>query len=356
MSFLAGKELVCMNTDFEMPIRCASHRPTLSSIASLGGASVFGQSLYRRLTLFRPVINLRAIVLGGLGAAALVIAGCEQETPAAANGETKVVSQPKNGAPEPLFADIEEAPAAANGDSAMVSESENGAPEPMAAAADESAPAQPMSAASALSVALEPAMPMFPWPPPRASASQVVPLQFFADAGDAQLTLGDVERQIREALDATGYFERSYFAVPQGFAMVTRIERINDDGTPKPGDERWSATPGLAGALELGKYLRGLFTARVGRYRAIVFAITPVPFHQSDVSVARDVVEDWLAEGFNVLPASVAVLPFTPGFACTALIYEFEARENQQIANLIAPSQLLGRRHLERAGVWQALQ
>ncbi len=259
--------------------------------------------------------KLRRKVLTGLGlAAALVLAGCEQETPAAANGETKVVSQPKNGAPES------------------------------------------MAAASAPPAAHEPAMPSFPWPPPRASASQVVPLQFFTEAGVAELTLGDVERQIRDALDSTGYFERSYFAVPQGFAIVTRIEQINDDGTPKSGDERWSASPGLAGARELVKYLRGLFTTRVGRYRTIVFVITPVPFSLSDAVVSREEMDNFIAEGFNILPTSVAALPFAPGFACTALIYEFEARENQQIANLIAPSQLLGRMHLERAGVWQALQ
>ena len=268
--------------------------------------------------------GLRAIVLSVLGlVAVLAFAGCEQETPAAPNGGS----------------------AAKNGDS-----------EPVTAAADLSAAVQPIAAASSPSAAPEPAMPMFPWPPPRASASQVVPLQFFTDAGNAELKLGEIERQIRDALDATGYFERSYFAAPQGFAIVTRIERINDDGSSKSVDERWSDTPGLAGNFDLSSYLRGLFTARVGRFRTIVFVISAAPFHQADAGVSRDEVEDWLAEGFNVLPASVAALPFTADYACTALIYEFEARENRQVANLIAPSRLLGRLHLERAGVWGALQ
>ncbi len=311
--------------------------------------------------------GLRAIALGGLGlVAVLAIAGCDERAVPAPNGETKAVSEAKNGGLQPVAksADVAAPPppmAAASADMASsqpasAASAQPASSQPAAAAADDSGLINSIADISASLAAPEPAMPMFPWPPPRASASQVVPLQFFTDAGNADLKLGAVEQQIRDALDATGYFERSYFATPQGFAIVTRIERINDDGSLKSVDERWSDTPGLGGNFDLSSYLRGLFTARVGRFRTIVFVITAAPFHQADAGVSRDEVENWLAEGFNVLPASIAALPFTADYACTALIYEFESRENRQVANLIAPSRLLGRLHLERAGVWAALQ
>lgn len=48
-----------------------------------------------------------------------------------------------------------------------------------------------------------------------------------------------------------------YFTVPEGFAVVTRLERISADGTPlSPG--RWSLETGPMRSFDLGEYLRRL--------------------------------------------------------------------------------------------------
>src|SRR5262249_41929886 len=76
-----------------------------------------------------------------------------------------------------------------------------------------------------------PAIPDFPGPPPRASAWAAVPNALVL-AGAQTPTFEEVEARLGRALDAAGYYQRSLFAVPHGFAVVTQLERIEADGVP----------------------------------------------------------------------------------------------------------------------------
>jgi hypothetical protein len=196
-------------------------------------------------------------------------------------------------------------------------------------------------------------VPHFPWPPPRASASVVIPAGFIRTSDMAAPTLGDVDQAIAAALDGGGYVERSYFAAPGGFAMVTRLERIHSDGTPMQEAERWRVDAQPLASFSLGAYLQALFTAPSGHYRIIVFVVSSVPFAQSEAEVSRSEALAWLHEGLNRLPASIAGSAYTDRHAVTALIYEFE-QPGRQDAVLVLPGNLTGRTHLERALLWQA--
>jgi hypothetical protein len=69
-------------------------------------------------------------------------------------------------------------------------------------------------------------LPDFPWPPPKPSAGAHISfnkLNKFA-------TFGDINKIISSALDSGEYDERSYFNVPNGFAIVTRLEQIDPYG------------------------------------------------------------------------------------------------------------------------------
>ncbi len=198
-------------------------------------------------------------------------------------------------------------------------------------------------------------IPQFPWPPPRASASAVIPAAFVKPGGVDTATLGDVADEISAALDTGGYFERSYFGAPGGFAMVTRLERINPDGTPTDEAERWTVGALPLTSFSLAAYLRALFTAPSGHYRIIVFVVSSQPFAQSETEVQRDEALAWLSDGLNRLPDNMALAPFTPQHTVTALIYEFEQPGNQE-AMLMLPAHLMGRVHLQRAQLWDALR
>jgi hypothetical protein len=195
-------------------------------------------------------------------------------------------------------------------------------------------------------------IPAFPWPPPKASASEVVPSDFFIHGG--RPSLGQVANQVDDALDETGYLERSFFWVPDGFAMVTRLEQINSDGTVKEGAERWGSETTSLKDFSLTSYLTALFTAQPGYYRIIVFIVSPHPFSQSNINIEEEEAKAWLHKGLNKLPPSLADHQFSADYSCTALIYEF--LKTRQQTNLMIPSPQQGRTHLQLAGLWEALK
>jgi len=169
-------------------------------------------------------------------------------------------------------------------------------------------------------------------------------------------SLRDVERRISEVLQENGYFESSYYAVPDGFALVTSIEQINDDGTPKEGLQRWSLKVPPLSEFSLSAYLRALFRAPPGYYRVIVFIVTPHPIVQSEAKVTPKEAGDWLKKGADRLPGAIGALDFSrEGYACTALVYEFSRRTESDEPAILDPGNIPGRIHLVKAGLWEAL-
>jgi len=197
-------------------------------------------------------------------------------------------------------------------------------------------------------------IPVFPWPPPAASARVVVPDPFLRRR--SPWLVRDAEQAIRYALDANGYLERSYFAVPDGFALVTRLESFYDDGRSKEGSARWVADVGPLRSFSLKEYLRALLSATPGHYRVIVFIVTPVPFSESKAKVSVDETPLWLNSGLNTLPVSIGEREYSPNHVCTALIYEFTQREQhgQAIENI--PGRIPGDQHLVKAKIWPAFE
>ena len=193
-----------------------------------------------------------------------------------------------------------------------------------------------------------PGPPDFPWPPPTPSALQPLP----GPLGQLGfLTLGQMADWITQTLDRRSYFDRSYHAVPNGFALVTRLERINDDGTPFAGGERWPTDLTAAG-FSLARYLQALFAAPAGRYRVLVFVVTSELVTPSGERPTERYMLGLLSGGADRLPASVRDAPLTPDHTCVALIYEFERRGLQGQPALLVPGHLTGRDHLVAAGLW----
>jgi hypothetical protein len=213
-------------------------------------------------------------------------------------------------------------------------------PPPTAGAEPPQGPAPPAS------------FPTFPWPPPSASAVQ--PLPDPAPQLGASPTLGRVAAWIEGALEKTGYFDRSFLAVPEGFAMVTRLEQINEDGMPVSETTRWPVeidSPGFS----LARYLEALFHAPEGRYRVIVFVVTSEPVAPSRERPTQREMLGYLSGGADRLPPPLRDAAYTPEHRCTALVYEFERRGLQGRAALLVPGRLPGRNHLVGAGLWRAL-
>jgi len=192
-----------------------------------------------------------------------------------------------------------------------------------------------------------PPLPQVPWPPPSASASYVLPDDLF----QSYPTVGQVVTALLYALENKGYVERSFFLTPQGgVALVTRLERIKDDGSPS--GERWPSSHGQSDSTEgLLKFLQGLFYVDPGHYRVIVFVLQDLPFSQAPQSITAPEAQSWLSSGGNVLPPEIAKRLFSGGH-CTVLVYEF-ASDGTKVRTVV--SSLTGKQHLERTGLLSAL-
>jgi hypothetical protein len=200
----------------------------------------------------------------------------------------------------------------------------------------------------------------FPWPPPLASAELVLPRTAFEFNGKVR-TFEDINSLLTAALDSSGYAERSYYDVPGGFALVTRIEHVDAHGRPL--SPRWSTIEGPMQSFSLSAYIRMLFTSEPGHYRVIVMAVSSVPFSQSDKPLSQPDAEKLLTSGTNTLPPSIgsksATMETTGNAApvvCTALIYEWKTsiEHGKHVTSLVLPSPIGADAHMQASGLWQA--
>ncbi|MEX2497486.1 MAG: hypothetical protein WD397_01260 [Wenzhouxiangellaceae bacterium] len=220
-----------------------------------------------------------------------------------------------------------------------------------AAEAAARAEAERMAAERAEAAAAE--LPSFPWPPPKASTVMNLNDSALRMSGHST-TLGQLDEQLGQALSGAGYVERSYFSVPDGFALVTRLEQIGPDGTPLDPPDRWSADAGPVRQFDLRTVLRALFTANPGYFRILVFVVSPHPFNQSKEMVRREEAMEWLQEGMNRLPSAVARGRYTSIFRTTVLVYEFEKSEFSD--PLLISGRLTARTHLQRSGLLPSIE
>ncbi len=201
------------------------------------------------------------------------------------------------------------------------------------------------------------ALPEFPWPPPKPSSVAVLTLGTVGDAAGVGARLRDVDSRISEALAKGGYDERSYYGVPGGFAIVTRLEQITPDGYPVMSN-RWATelAPISLREFSLSKYLEALFSVPKGHYRIFVFIVTANLVVQSGTPVTQGEAKSWVVEGANTLPEWIGSQPYTKEHSSTVYIYEFVQSGVGEEANQNIPSVITGRQHLERAGLWDALE
>lgn len=197
-------------------------------------------------------------------------------------------------------------------------------------------------------------LPEFPWPPPPYSTRLKLERDLLV-AGQATPSNGSVAARMEQALVANGYTQVSYYAVPNGFAMVTQIERI-DPHAASAAEQRWSTQidPVSLIPFDLGAYLRALLGKNGDSFRVIVFSFTPTPFTTSGEPIPPAEAMAWVEKGATALPAALAAKPYGSATLCTALVYEF--RISSLGTALQRPSEFDGAQHLRAAGILDALE
>lgn len=191
-----------------------------------------------------------------------------------------------------------------------------------------------------------------PWPPPTPTSQDTIARSLVL--GTAAGSWGAVADRFDAALSAAGYEDRAYYAVPGGFALATRIERIDRDGRPLSEPTRWVGSSGRR-AWTLEAVLRELAGVPVGHYRTLVFVFSDTPFRSRPAPVTEALAERWRMDGFNRLPAALRGTPYGEAFRCDVLVYEFEQGAAGQPARFVDAG-LAARRHLEASRILARLE
>ncbi|MBP6825844.1 MAG: hypothetical protein KA165_04695 [Saprospiraceae bacterium] len=166
-------------------------------------------------------------------------------------------------------------------------------------------------------------IPRFPWPPPGCGTAKV--LESSAMAGCS--TLGQADARLCKGLDAKGFGKRSYFIVPNGFALVTQLEHYNANGTSAPADQRWLDYPLQESFSDQIKYIEeNLEVTPPGYFRIFVFIVTDKEFASSP-QISGDEAKKWLLSGGTSLPEDLADDNYTARHHVTAIVYKFEAKK-----------------------------
>jgi hypothetical protein len=194
-------------------------------------------------------------------------------------------------------------------------------------------------------------LPYFPWPPPQLYQNQTLIEQLSTSSH----TLGDVNAWLRQALQANSYEQRSYFQVPNGFALVTQLEQFKTDGTPKAGPDRWKDYPVQENFEGVWDYLKSLVMPTPGNFRIFVFIVTDQPYGHSSQRVGKEEAVGWLSNGLNRLPPKIASMPLNSHHYLDVLIYEFEAPQSTKICQQKWPGIVNAQTHLKNSGIAKSL-
>lgn len=185
-------------------------------------------------------------------------------------------------------------------------------------------------------------LPHLPWPPPPPSSMITFGREMDrATLGRPEETLAQIERRlVRRLLRADPGFDSRLFGIPNGFAMVAKLEQIDERGRPLPGTERWLDV--RPPPRTMSDYLLRLFFAPPGYYRNFVFLFTDLSNFRFGTSPLAD-----MRGGGTVLPPEIARQPFASKHAYV-LVYSFERRDRGRARPF---TRLGGLAHLEGAGL-----
>lgn len=195
--------------------------------------------------------------------------------------------------------------------------------------------------------------PSFPYPPPIASAQDILPIGTLKKIKN----LDSLDAILTKSLTECGYIDKCYYSVPNGFALVTAVEQFNiEDGSSLLGKERWSSKISFFKDFSLAKYIKALFSANKGHFRFMIFWISSEPMMQSNRNLTADDLLILPKQGADRLPDEIGEKLLTSKYKCTVLIYEFEKSELDKEATFVEKSELLGITHLNKSNIINVIE
>ena len=197
-------------------------------------------------------------------------------------------------------------------------------------------------------------IPTYPVWPPETPSSRASLDRFIAKR--TGMSLYDAGQKLIGSFEDADYLEHSFYSAPGGFVLVTRIEKIGEDGRALEGAERYRL-PNQRSDPSMTDYIRDLFLeAPPGFYRYIAIVVSNEPYRTSGASLANSEAIKRLRQGSNDLDRSYRGLPFSAEYKVDALIYEFRKDSKSGKAQMLDPGRLPPNIHLARTRLDAAIR
>jgi len=170
------------------------------------------------------------------------------------------------------------------------------------------------------------------WPPAHGSALAIAARPQRA----ATEHLGGVAQRVRSELQRAGYPELRWYPIGlgyrHGFAVTTRLEALNDDGTRKPRTERWSVFYPEPANLRFLTLAQSMPLPHPGRYRVFLVAVTDLPIGASRIAPTWD--ETTVMDGPGVRSVAHSAFPRENAsdlsdYRVGVYIYQYQRRQDE---------------------------
>jgi hypothetical protein len=203
---------------------------------------------------------------------------------------------------------------------------------------------------------IESFLPVFPLPAPRWTLRYPIPDSLGTRGNEP---LGVVYDRLENALREAGVVDFGVYGIlhassdsVEGFAIVSRQERIEEDG--RPADPRWGERAPVE-MRSLVDYLRQLFDPGPGRYRVLVLITTARPIRPTSETPTAERMEQMRRQGEDTIPDALRSRMLDLSARVTALIYEFYRPSEDDEVRILGESQsrLTAVDHLVGAGLWK---
>jgi len=145
----------------------------------------------------------------------------------------------------------------------------------------------------------------------------------------------------------------------KGFAMITQLEQIDENGHPAPGKWRWSKEPYLGALPHRSAFLTWLLGPPPARFRVFMFWVVAVSEQQEQGQQKtgdKITIEEWnayLAGGTKEPPSALEGFNYSN---TNAFVYVYEYKRSN-VDGSFAPfkSGLSTEDHMKAVGLWQDL-
>jgi HEAT repeat protein len=186
------------------------------------------------------------------------------------------------------------------------------------------------------------------WPPPKFSDWYVLPRERL---GTDQQTLADIHKRISGALSERDYQGQAIFEIPDGFALVTKVERIYEDGREYPAPDRWTNVK--LSPKTWSEYWGSLWMGRPGHFRLLMFVVTTHKDLQgSNDQLSENDARGLFLQGSRILPNEIGHVSYS-NHQCHVVVYHFEKKNG--VVKVIYDDPLDAMMHLKKSGLSKQL-